>query len=328
MARYILRRLANYIILLFIAVTGVYFLASAFMNPYSLYALRQPPVAPDVVERLMRSYNLSHQVPVIERYWTWLTNVVLHWNWGFSPVGIAVNQQISQRMWVSLRLVLLGTLIGTVIGVALGVWAAVRQYKVGDRIYTVVVMVALCTPTVVMAVVSMIAATKLNKATGMQIIQFIGQNSSKIPNYPGAYLVDTLKHLLLPTIVLAIIQAAYLSRMQRNLMLDTLGADYVRTARAKGLTKQKAVRRHALRTALIPIGTQVAFSIPLMFTGAVITETVFNWQGIGNYIYTTITGMDINGTVAVTAFAGVLVCCGAILSDIIVSILDPRVRLG
>jgi len=328
MLRYILRRLANYVILLFVAVSGTYFLASVCLNPYSIYAMRQPPVAPEVVEQMMRKYNLSHEVPLLERYWTWLTNIVLHWNWGLSPLGMSVNQQISQRMWVSLRLVVIGTVIGTVIGVALGVWAAARQYKVGDRIYTVIVMVALSTPTVVMAVVLMIAATKLNKATGMQIIQFIGQNSANIPNYPGAHLVDSIKHLILPTIVLGIIQAAYLSRMQRNLMLDTLGADYVRTARAKGLTKQAAVRRHALRTALIPIGTQVAFSIPLMFTGAVITETVFSWQGIGNYMYTTITGMDINGAVAVTAFAGVLVCCGAILSDIIVSILDPRVRIG
>jgi len=328
MIRYILRRLANYVILLFVAVSGTYFLASACLNPYSIYAARQPPVNPATVESMMRSYNLSHEVPLIERYWTWLTNILLHWNWGRSPMGDYINQQISQRMWVSLRLVLLGTLIGTVVGIALGVWAAARQYKVGDRIYTVIVMIAVSMPTVVLAVVWMIAATRLNQATGMQIINFIGVNSANIPDYPGAHLVDSIKHLVLPTIVLTIIQAAALSRIQRNLMLDTLGSDYVRTARAKGLTKQQAVRRHALRTALIPIGTQVAFSIPLMFTGAVITETVFAWRGIGQYTVLTITTKDINGVTAVTAFSGLLVCCGAILSDILVSILDPRVRIG
>lgn len=327
MFKYILRRTANYVILLFVAISGTYFLASVCLNPYSVYMGRQPPINPTTLENLMSRCNLSHQVPLYERYWNWLTNVVLHWNWGCSPVGAIVNEQIATRMWVSLRLVLIGTIVGTIIGVALGVWAAVRQYKVGDRIYTVLAMVSLCTPTVVMAVITMITATKINRWTGIQIFQFIGIRGTP-GNFPGGVFVDSLQHLILPTLVLLVIQATYLSRMQRNLMLDALGADFVRTARAKGLTRQQAVRRHALRTALIPIGTQVAFSIPLMFTGAVVTETVFNWQGIGKYMVDTITKMDINGVVAVTAFSGVLICIGAILSDIVVSALDPRVRLA
>jgi len=326
MLKYILRRAANYVILLFIAVSGTYFLATACLNPYSLYVARQPPINPVVLEHMMAACNLSRNVSMLDKYWTWLTNVLLHWNWGCSPAGAFVNQQISTRMWISLRLVLIGTVLGTIIGVALGVWAAVRQYKVGDRIYTVLAMVSLSTPTVVIAVITMITATKINRWTGTQIFEFIGI-SGTVGNYPGAQFVDFLQHLLLPTIVLLIIEATYLSRMQRNLMLDALGADFVRTARAKGLTKQQAVRHHALRTALIPIGTQVAFSIPLMFTGAVVTETVFNWQGIGKYMVDTITKMDVNGVVAVTAFSGVLICIGATLSDIIVSALDPRVRL-
>jgi len=328
MLKYVLRRTVNYVILLFVAVSGTFFLAAACLNPYSLFAVRQPPVNPVILEATMRRYNLSHEISVFERYWTWLTNVLFHWDWGRSPLGAFVNEQISNRMWVSLRLVLIGTLIGTIIGIALGVWTAVRQYKIGDRIYTVLVMISLSTPTIVLAVVAMILATKLNQATGVQIIQFTGMYSANIPDYPGAAFVDMVKHLILPTLVLTIIQASYLSRMQRNLMLDTLGADYVRTARAKGLTKQQAVRRHALRTALIPIGTQVAFSIPLMFTGAVVTETLFSWKGIGKYTVDTITKMDVHGVVAVTAFSGVLICLGAILSDVVVSALDPRVRLG
>ena len=327
MLRYITRRTANYVILLFIAVTGTYILATVCLNPYSLFAVRQPPIDPAMLERMMAGYNLSDQVPLFEKYWTWLKGVVLHWDWGRSPLGADVNEQIGMRMWVSLRLVLIGTVGGTIIGVLLGVWAAVRQYKVGDRIYTILVMISLCTPTVVMAVVVMIAATKINRWTGKQIFEFIGMRGTP-GDYWGAQFIDALQHLLLPTLVLTIIMASGLSRMQRNLMLDALGADFVRTARAKGLTRQQAVRRHALRTALIPVGTQVAFSIPLMFTGAVVTETVFNWQGIGKYMVDTITKMDVHGVVAVTAFSGVLICCGAILSDIVVSALDPRVRLS
>ena len=109
-------------------------------------------------------------------------------------------------------------------------------------------------------------------------------------------------------------------------MLDTLGADYVRTAQAKGLTRRKAVFKHALRTALIPTGTYFAFTIALLFTGAAFTETIFGWHGMGVYGVSTIAGQDVNGTVAVVAFTGVCVLIGGLLSDVFVAILDPRVR--
>ena len=142
-----------------------------------------------------------------------------------------------------------------------------------------------------------------------------------------ADLVDRAQHLLLPTLVLIVLGVASMSRIQRNLMLDSLGADYVRTARAKGLPENKAVMKHALRTALIPTGTYVAFSVATMFVGATFTERIFNFPGIGQYGVDTISNRDINGVVAVTAFAGVCVLVGAVLSDIMVAILDPRVRL-
>ena len=141
------------------------------------------------------------------------------------------------------------------------------------------------------------------------------------------YLADRAQHLFLPTVVLTLISAASMSRIQRNLMLDSLGADYVRTARAKGLTRRKAVTKHALRTALIPTGTYVAFTVATMFVGATFTERIFNFQGMGMYAVDAITQQNINGVAAVTAFAGVCTLVGAILADILVAILDPRVRL-
>lgn len=121
---------------------------------------------------------------------------------------------------------------------------------------------------------------------------------------------------------------ASMSRIQRNLMLDALGSDFVRTARAKGLRENKAVMKHALRTALIPTATYVAFTVATMFVGATYTEKIFGFRGMGAYGIDTIQGQDINGVVAVTAFAGVCVLVGAVLSDIFVAILDPRVRLS
>lgn len=111
-------------------------------------------------------------------------------------------------------------------------------------------------------------------------------------------------------------------------MLDTLGADYVRTARAKGLVKRKAVTRHALRTALIPMATYFAFALATLFTGAAVTERVYTWHGIGEYSVNSISQMDINGATAVVAFSGLCTLTGALLSDVFVAIVDPRVRVG
>jgi peptide/nickel transport system permease protein len=128
--------------------------------------------------------------------------------------------------------------------------------------------------------------------------------------------------------VLIVLNAAFFSRIQRNLMLDSLGSDFVRTARAKGLRQSRAVMKHALRTALIPTGTYFAFSVATLFTGATFMEIIFSFHGMGEYAVTTIQRQDVNGAVAVAAFSGVCVLAGAILADIMVAVLDPRVRLS
>jgi len=147
-------------------------------------------------------------------------------------------------------------------------------------------------------------------------------------NYWGASGVDRVQHLILPTLVLVLVNAAFFSRIQRNLMLDALGSDYVRTARAKGLTRSRAVMKHALRTSLIPTGTYFAFTVATLFTGATFMEIIFSFHGMGEYAVTTITQQGVHGAVAVSAFAGLTVLAGAILADVMVAILDPRVRLS
>lgn len=326
MLRYIGKRLLNYLVLLYVAVSLTYLLAATQLNPRALFALRQPPVPADIVEAQLLQYNLSDQVPLFERYWIWLSGV-LRGDWGYSPLGVSVAEQISNRMWVSLRLLLVGTLAGILIGVAVGAWSATRQYRLSDRTITVVSLLIISTPAFVIGHVAQMLAIGVNNGTGSRFFEFIGE-TGEVGSYPLASLVDRAQHLLLPTLVLIILGAASMSRIQRNLMLDSLGADYVRTARAKGLPQGKAVMKHALRTALIPTGTYVAFSVATMFVGATFTERIFSFPGIGQYGVDTITNRDINGIVAVTAFAGVCVLIGAILSDIMVAILDPRVRLA
>ena len=161
----------------------------------------------------------------------------------------------------------------------------------------------------------------------MRIFYVTGSSSQDVEGF-FPVLVDVLQHLTLPTIALVLTGYAGIHFLQRSLLLDNINADYVRTARAKGLTKQQAIRKHALRTSLIPVATQVAFTIPGVFTGAVLTETIFAWNGMGKYFIDTITKNDIHGTVAIAAFGAVLTAIGAILADIAVVVLDPRVRVS
>jgi peptide/nickel transport system permease protein len=316
--------LLNYVVLLFLAVTAAYFLAATQLHPRQLYELRNPPLPQASIEHSLNQYNINDNEPVVDRYFDWL-NGVIHGDWGRSPMGGSVNQEVKNRVWVSLRLVTLGSLLGITIGVIIGAWTATRQYKLSDRSITLASLIVISAPTIVIAVVLQILATKFNKATDTNFFEFLGETGRHAPGRLNAW-GDRLQHLLLPTVTLALGGIATYSRIQRNVMLDTLGMDYVRTAQAKGLTRRKAVFKHALRTALIPTGTYFAFTVALLFTGATFTEQIFGWRGMGIYGVTTITGQDPNGTVAVVAFAGVCVLVGGLLSDIFVAILDPRVR--
>jgi peptide/nickel transport system permease protein len=324
LARFLARRLLNYVVLLFVAVTACYFLAATQLHPRQLYELHNPPLSQASINLSLDAYNLNDHEPVIDRYFDWLGGVI-HGDWGKAPKGASVNQEISNRVWVSLRLVTLGSIFGIVIGVIIGAWTATRQYKFSDHTITFMSLILISAPTLVIAIVLQILATKFNSATGTGFFEFLGETGRHAPGRINAW-GDRFQHLLLPTITLALGGIATFSRIQRNVMLDTLGADYVRTAQAKGLTRRKAVFKHALRTALIPTGTYFAFTVALLFTGATFTERIFGWRGMGIYGVSTIQGQDPNGTVAVAAFAGVCVLFGGLLSDVFVAILDPRVR--
>ncbi|MFC7404978.1 ABC transporter permease [Georgenia alba] len=327
MALFIARRFLNYLILLFVAISLTYFLAATSMDPRSILEMRNPPLDPQSIENALLRANLSDNVPILERYWTWLTSIVTRWDWGSTLLGESVNEQIGIRVWVSLRLVLVGSVVGTVAGVAIGAWTAVRQYKLSDRATTLASLVFISTPILVTAVFLQLLAIQLNYMLGFQLFEFVGE-TGQTGDYPLAWLVDRAQHLLLPTVALALSSMAFYSRIQRNLMLDTLGADYVRTARAKGLRKGAALRRHALRTALIPTGTYFAFSMAQMVLGATFTEIVFSWHGMGAYGVQAIQEIDVHGSVAFAAFGGVCILIGATLSDFLVAALDPRVRVS
>ncbi|WP_295011423.1 ABC transporter permease [uncultured Microbacterium sp.] len=327
MIKYLLRRLLGWLLMIVVATNVTYFLAWGFLDPRSNYVGRKPPLSHDQISRLLEPRNLDDTLPILHRWWNWLTDIVLHWNWGVSPVGQSVNDQIAYRMWISGELVLGATIISAVIGIAVGVYTASRQYKVGDRIWQGISIVTMNVPIIVAALGIVLIAIAINNALGFRLFYVTGSSSDGVSGFFPA-LVDALQHLILPTIALVFIGYANYHFLQRSLLLDNIKADYVRTARAKGLTKQQAIRKHALRTSLIPVATQLAFSIPTVFTGAVLTETIFAWNGMGRYFIDTISKNDVHGVVAIAAFTAVLTAIGAILSDIAVVVLDPRVRVS
>ncbi|MBD3689067.1 ABC transporter permease [Nanchangia anserum] len=322
---YLIRRLLNYCILLIIAITLAYVIASVALNPLAIFDWTNPSIDRASVLRTLSNYNINPEDPVFTRFANWLGNIVTSWDWGKTPKGASINEEVSVRIWVSIRLIIIGTFLGMAGGVALGAWSAVRKGTLTDKSISVLALIFISTPPMVLAVVLQILAVKFNLATNTNFFEFIGETGN-MGSYPGAALVDRLQHLLLPTLSLSLMNIATYSRYQRNLMLDTLGADYVRTARAKGLRKGKAVSKHALRNAMIPMVTYFAFAVATVFLGAAITEQLFGWHGLGVYGVQSITGQDINGTVCVVAFSGVCVLAGALLSDILVAAVDPRVR--
>ena len=319
MLPYLARRIANYAVLLFIATSLAYLLASASLDPSALWNRQDPSLNWDAIHANLVKYNISHDLPVWDRYVTWLRNVLFHWDWGRTPKGELINTLIGTKIFVSVRLVFLGAAIGMVGGVALGAWTATRQYRFSDRAISLISMIIISTPALVIAILLQVLAVQINRSSGFQIFEFTGE---------GEGALGRLQHLLLPTLSMSLGGIASYSRFQRNLMLDTLGADYVRTARAKGLIKRKALTRHALRTALIPMATYFAFALATLFTGAAITERVYGWHGMGEYSISAISGMDINGVTAVVAFSGLCTLTGALLSDVFVAIVDPRVRVS
>ncbi|WP_312777931.1 ABC transporter permease [Corynebacterium variabile] len=327
MLRYILKSVATWLGVIVIATNLAWFLAATFLDPRSNYIGRRPPMSAEQIDDILTPLNLSPNQPLLERWWSWITGVVLHWDWGTSPIGDSVNDQVGFRMWTSAQLMLLATILSVVIGVAIGVYTASRQYKVGDRVWQGISIVTLNLHVVVVSVAVVTAGRWINDTTGNRIFYVTGSKNSEVHGF-FPVLVDIAQHLVLPSVALVIITYAGYHMLQRSLLLDNLGADYVRTARAKGLGRGKAIRRHALRTSLIPVATNVAFSIPGIFTGAVMTEKIFGWNGMGQYTIDTISKNDVNGAVAVAAFGAVATAIGAVLSDILVVILDPRVRVN
>lgn len=326
MLRYLLRRLVNYAILTMLATTFAYMAASSFLDPSKRYLGRNPPLAQSSVDSILNEMGVNPSTPVLVRTVHWLTRLFTQGSLGKDFSGVEVTAVMAQRAGVSLRLLLVGTLLAAIVGVSLGVWGAVRQYKASDQIVTYLSYILLSTPSFVLGVLLMIAATMFNQALGTQVIRFSGMYTPGVTGF-WPQLQDALVHLLLPTIALTLLGAASYSRYQRSIMLDVLGSDYIRTARAKGATRTWALVKHGVRVALIPMSTYFAYSFGTMLAGATFLEIVFSWGGMGQYGVDAVRNSDINAVSGTVLFAAILVLFSSMLSEILYSALDPRVRV-
>jgi len=210
----------------------------------------------------------------------------------------------------------------------IGAWGAIRQYRLSDRVTTVASLLVLSTPTFVVANLLILGALQVNSILGVQLFEYTGETSPDALSGAWNQFVDRAQHLVLPTFTLALAAAAGFSRYQRNAMLDVLGQDFIRTARAKGLTRRRALFKHGLRTALIPMATLFAYGVAGLVTGSVFVEKIFGWHGMGEWVVQGISTQDTNIVAAITVFTGTVVLAAGLLSDVIYAALDPRVRMS
>jgi peptide/nickel transport system permease protein len=326
MAGFLFRRLLYLLCLVVLSTSVAYVLAATQLNPRSRYEGRNPPPPPAVVDAALDSLNMNDKVPLTTRFRRWAGGIV-QGDLGRTIDNQPVNTEINRRMWVSLRLVLIGALVGTFLGVAAGAYAAVKQYRAPDRLLTIFSFVILSIPAVVLGVLFKNAGIGLNRGLGFTLLYTTGEITPGVDPWSLTGIFNRLAHLALPSGVLIVIAIAFYGRYQRNAMLDVLGSDFLRTARAKGLSRQRALIVHGLRTALIPMATFFAYEFALLFVGATFTEKLFGWHGMGEYFVDSVTKNDVNSVAGVTLFVGVLVLIAGFLSDLAYAALDPRVRV-
>lgn len=325
MTRFLARRLLNYLILLALASFLTFCLTSVAFSPLDSLLQRNPRPPQAVIDAKAAELDLDKPVPL--RYARWVSGAV-RGDFGTTITGQPVSDELWRRIGVSLRLVVIGSVIGTVVGVVVGAWSAVRQYRLSDRVITVLSLLILSAPTFVIATLLILGALRINTLLGMQVFEYTGETS---PDAVGGWwnqLVDRVQHLVLPTFALALGAIAGYSRYQRNAMLDVLGQDFIRTARAKGLTRRQALFKHGLRTALIPMATLFAYGVSGLVTGAVFVEKIFGWHGMGEWVVQGVATQDTNIVAAITVFTGATILLAGLLSDVIYAALDPRVRVS
>lgn len=318
MTRYLLQRLLEVVPILFgLSVVMFALLAFAPGDPIDVMLSHAPQSVGVDIAALKRAYGLDQPVPV--RYARWLGRVVRgDLGWSIQD-RMPVRTMLAERIPRSLLLMGSGLLLAIVVAVPVGIYAALRQYSIGDYAVSIMGFIGFSVPLFWM---------------GLGLIYVFSVRLHWLP--PGGYssqaatgafsLTDVLRHLVLPMIVIAMYNMAATMRYTRSAMLEVIRQDYVRTARAKGLSESAVTVRHAARNALIPVVTVLALTLPALIGGAPVTESIFSWPGVGQLLVQSVVAGDLVVAQSVLMMLAAMVLIANILADVVYALVDPRVR--
>ena len=329
MLKFTVKRLLYSVLILFFVMFLIYALIYSMPNGYVETKARELASRPGTgksAAEWLADLNAQYGMDkgVVMGYFTWLKSAVTgnfgdSWAW-----TVPVLTQFQNTIWYSFALGLISFILQILIAIPLGISAARKQYSLTDYSSTVISMVCISMPTFFLAtILKLIFAVKLGwlDITGMQ-----SRDYHTLSEF-GKFL-DVAKHFIMPAITLTVVSIGSLMRYTRTNMLEVLNSDYIRTARAKGVPERKVINHHAFRNTLIPLVTTLGGSLPGLFSGALITETLFGIRGIGYASYNSMIQGDIPFTMFYLAFIAILTLLGNLISDILYAVVDPRVRLS
>jgi peptide/nickel transport system permease protein len=252
---------------------------------------------------------------------------VVHGNLGTTLNGQDVAAQLMSHLFVTLRMVVVATVIAVFVAIGVGVVAALRQYRFADHAITVSNFVLLATPVFVLGLaLKEFVAIPINQHLGSTVLYTDGEQSPTVSGPFLSRLPDYAAHSVLPVLTLVLITYASWAIYHRASMIETLDADHVRLARAKGLSRRRVLVRHVLRNALIPVTTVIALDFAAVLGGAIVTEVIFGWQGLGQWYLTGVTNLDVNVMLAYLLVTATFVIVFNLVADVLYGVLDPRIR--
>jgi peptide/nickel transport system permease protein len=318
MVRFLVRRILTGIVVLWIVSTGTFLLF--FTRPVAVVAreLAGRGATPQVITEIIRNLGLNQ--PLRVQYWQFLDRTA-HLNLGTSYLtGVPVKTSLAQDLPITASVVVGGTVLWLIVGLGVGVLSATRARSLFDRVATVGVLAGLSMPAFVLGELLIIGVFLPLNEHGISWIQtgYAGLSTGVVP---------WVGHMILPWITLATIQAAVYTRLSRGSLLDTMGEDFIRTARSKGLSERRVILRHGLRAALTPVVSQLGVDIGALLGGVIVVEQVFGLPGLG---FESLQAIDTGNLPVIIGFvlvASAFVVVANIVVDMAYALLDPRVRI-
>jgi ABC-type dipeptide/oligopeptide/nickel transport system permease component len=323
MLRYLIRRIL-YLIPLFFGVLVIVFVASRLAgDPVRLMTVQNPRITPEARQNLSEYYGLDK--PLYYQFFLFISEL-FQGNLGNAYAirgGTAVTTLISDYSWLTFELQLSALILSLLIAIPIGILSAKKQYSKLDVGVTTTSLLGTCIPVFYMGIIAIIIFSYF-----LGWFPYGGAHSLLPERYPfGSYILDELWHMVLPTAVLTFATLAPIVLLVRSSMLEVLRQDYILAARASGLSERTVIYKHALRNTLIPIVTYIGLYFGAMLAGAPVTETVFNWPGVGRLFVEATAKLDFPVIMGITVFITLMTLIANLITDITYGYIDPRIRL-